>query len=97
MFNSKQRSNLRSKASVIEPIAQLGKNGINESFLDGLDGALEKRELVKVTVLENSGYEPKEAGQIVASALSAELVCAIGKKFVLYRRSNKQGVVHIEF
>ena len=32
-----------------------------------------------------------------ADALKAEQVCHIGKKFVLYRRSNKQGIKHIEF
>ena len=59
MLTSKQRSNLRSKAAVIEPITQVGKLGINESLIDGLDKAIEKRELIKVTVLENSGMFQK--------------------------------------
>lgn len=97
MLNSKQRSNLRSLAQKIEPVTQLGKQGVSEAFIESLDKALEKRELVKVTVLENSGYEPKEAGFEIAEKLSAEFVCATGKKLVFYRRSSNDKVEHIEF
>ncbi len=97
MLTSKERSNLRSLAQKIEPVTQLGKMGINESFLDGLDKAIEKRELIKVTVLENSGYEPKEAGFEIAECLDAEFVCATGRKLVFYRYSNNPNIKHIEF
>ncbi len=97
MLTSKQRSNLRAKASVLEPITQLGKGGINDAFIDGLDSAIEKRELIKVTVLENSGLEPKEAGFEIADKLGAEFVCATGRKLVFYRRSLSEKVNHIEF
>ena len=56
MLTSKQRSNLRSIASRIEPITQVGKLGVNESLIESLDKAIEKRELIKVTVLENSEF-----------------------------------------
>jgi len=97
MLNSKQRSNLRSIAMKIEPITQVGKLGINDSFLEGLDKALEKRELIKVTVLENSGLVPKEAGFEIAEKLNAELVCATGRKLVFYRKSSNEKIEHIEF
>ncbi len=97
MLTSKQRSKLRSMAAVIEPITQVGKAGINESLLEGLDKAIEKRELIKVTVLENSGLVPKDAGIEIADALGAEFVCATGRKLVFYRRSANEKVNHIEF
>ncbi len=97
MLNSKQRSNLRSLANKIEPITQVGKFGVNDSFIDGLDKALEKRELIKITVLENSGLVPKEVGFVIAEKLGAEFVCATGRKLVFYRRSNSDKVEHIEF
>ena len=97
MLTSKQRSKLRSLASVIEPITQVGKLGVNESLIEGLDKAIEKRELIKVTVLENSGLVPKEAGLEIANLLGAEFVCATGRKLVLYRRSSSDKVNHIEF
>ncbi len=97
MLTSKERSALRSIASNIEPITQVGKLGVNESLIDGLDKAIEKRELIKVTVLENSGLEPKEAGFEIAEKLGAEYVCATGRKLVFYRRSNSDKITHIEF
>ena len=97
MLTSKQRATLRSLAQKIESITQIGKNGITESFLDGLNSAIEKRELVKITVLENSGEEVKVAGEEIARRLPAEFVCATGKKLVFYRRSMNEKVKHIEF
>lgn len=97
MLNSKQRSNLRSIAQKIEPVTQVGKLGVNEALIDSLDKALEKRELIKVTVLENSGLDPKEAGFEIAEKLEAEFVCATGRKLVLYRRSASDKINHIEF
>lgn len=97
MLTSKQRAFLRSLAQKIEPVAQFGKQGLTEPFADGLALAIEKRELVKVTVLENSGYEPREAADIIAEALNAELVCVTGRKAVFYKKSYRTDVKHIEF
>lgn len=96
MLTSKQRSYLRGLAQRIEPITQIGKSGITESFIEGLDKAIEKRELIKVTVLENSGLEAREAGEQIANLLFAEFVCATGKKLVFYRRSLLPNIEHIE-
>ncbi len=97
MLTSKQRSKLRSIASNIEPITQVGKLGVNESFIEGLEKAIEKRELVKVTVLENSGLSVKDVGFEIAEKIGAEFVCATGRKLVFYRRSKSDKIEHIEF
>ena len=97
MLTSKERATLRSLAQKIEPITQVGKLGINEALIDSLDKAIEKRELIKVTVLENSDLVPKQAGFDIAELLGAEFVCATGRKLVFYRRSLNQKIEHIEF
>lgn len=97
MLSSKERANLRSLAQKIEPITQVGKLGINEALIESLDKAIEKRELIKVTVLENSDLIPKQAGFEIADLLGAEFVCATGRKLVFYRRSLNEKVNHIEF
>ena len=97
MLTSKERSNLRSIASKIEPITQVGKLGVNESLIEGLDKAIEKREIIKVTVLENSGLDVKQTGFEIAEKLNAEFVCATGRKLVFYRRSANPKVEPIVF
>ena len=97
MITSKQRSNLRAIAQKIEPITQVGKLGVNDSLIESLDLAIEKREIIKITVLENSGLIPKEAGFEIAERLNAEFVCATGRKLVFYRRSKNPKVEHIVF
>ncbi|MBO5068430.1 MAG: YhbY family RNA-binding protein [Clostridia bacterium] len=97
MLTSKQRANLRSIAQNIDPVTQVGKLGVNEALIESLDKAIEKREIIKVTVLENSDLIPKEAGFIIAEKLGAEFVCATGRKLVFYRRSSNPKVEHIEF
>jgi putative RNA-binding protein, YhbY family len=90
MISSKQRSYLRSLANTLEPIFQLGKNGIEENFLKQIDDALEARELIKISVLNNSGFESREASDIICEELNCEGVQAIGSKVVLYRKSAKK-------
>ncbi|MBO4262458.1 MAG: YhbY family RNA-binding protein [Clostridia bacterium] len=97
MFTSKQRSNLRSLAQTTEPIGQIGKEGLSENMLSGISDALEKRELVKLTVLKNSDEEPSELAKDLAVSLGAEVVCVVGRKVVLYRKSTRNGIKHIEF
>lgn len=97
MLTSKERSNLRSLATNIEPVTQVGKQGINDSLIESLNLAIEKRELIKVTVLENSGLVPKEAGFEIAEKLGAEFVAVTGRKLLFYRRSRNPKVEHIIF
>ncbi|MBQ3571351.1 MAG: ribosome assembly RNA-binding protein YhbY [Clostridia bacterium] len=97
MFTSKQRSNLRSLAQTIQPITQVGKGGISENLIKSLSEALEARELIKVSVLNNNDDDPKYIAQELAEALNAEVVAVTGKKIVIYRKSSKKDFKHIEY
>ena len=87
MLTSKQRAFLRAKANILSPIFQIGKEGISENLLLGLDEALTTRELIKLTILETAGITAREATGIITKALDAEAVQCIGRKIVLYRES----------
>lgn len=95
MLTSKQRSKLKSLASNLSPIGQVGKEGIGENMLASFSDCLEKRELIKINILENANGEPKELGRELAEKLSAECVIVIGRKAVLYRKSGRKDVEHI--
>ena len=96
-MTTKQRSKLRSHAQNIEPVGQVGKGGLSENMISGLSDALEKRELVKITVLNNAEDDISDIAAELAEKLGAEVVCVIGHKVVLYRLSHKENVKHIEF
>ena len=95
MLTSKQRSKLKALASNITPIGQVGKEGIGENMLASFSDCLEKRELIKINILENADGDPKELGRTLAEKLSAECVIVIGRKAVLYRRSQRKDIEHI--
>lgn len=87
MITGKQRSYLKGIANSIDPIFQLGKNGLTENFIRQVDDALKVREIVKINVLKNSVLDPTEVASQLADELNAEFVQSIGRKFVLYRQS----------
>ena len=85
MLTSKQRAYLRGLANTLEPVVQVGKDGIGENLIAQVDGVLEKRELIKGTVLENSLLSAREAAEALAAATRSDVVQVIGAKFVLFR------------
>ena len=52
MLNSKQRAYLMKMASSISPIFQIGKSSLTSEIIEAVDAALEKRELIKISVLK---------------------------------------------
>lgn len=90
MLRGKQKRYLRSQAHHMQPIFQIGKNGISEEFIQQVDDALEKREMFKVNLLQNTDEMADEAAEILASATGAEVVQIIGRVIVLYRPSRKE-------
>ena len=96
MLTSKQRSKLKSLAANLSPIGQVGKEGIGENMLSGFSECLEKRELIKINILENADGIPQEIGRELADKLSAECVIVLGRKAVLYRKSKRKDIEHIE-
>lgn len=96
MLSSTQRARLRALANGLQPCFQIGKGGINDNMIADLSAALDAHELVKITVLRNASDEPHALIRALSSALGAEEVSVVGSKLVLYRRSTRDGVAHIE-
>ena len=95
-MTSKQRATLRGIASTYETIFQIGKGGVTEVLCNEIGEALRKRELIKLRVLDNSGYTAREAAEEIAEATGAEVVQVIGTKFVLFKRNPKEPVIEIK-
>lgn len=97
MLNSKQRAKLRSYASTIDATMIIGKDGLTDNLLEQIDKQLFTHEIVKVSVLEGADESAKDYLKQTAEKLKAEEVCSIGRKFVVYKMSNKKGIKHLEF
>ncbi len=97
MFTSKERSHLKSLAANLQPVMQVGKEGIGENLVRSLSDALEARELIKITILESATDDPRALAEEIAARLHAETVIVMGRKAVLYRRSSRPDFKHIEY
>jgi RNA-binding protein len=95
MLTGKQKRFLRSRAHHLDPIFQVGKGGVNENMIKQINDALEKRELLKVSVLQNCEDDRDEVAEQLCQGTHAELVQVIGHTIVLYKESkeNKQLVL----
>ena len=95
MITTKQRAVLRGMATSIQPIIQIGKGGLTENLVKTVNDALEARELIKLTVLENCDYTPQGTAQGLAELTASDVVAVIGKKVVLYRESKTKKTIEI--
>ncbi len=90
MLTGKQKRFLRSQAHHLQPIFQIGKGGVNEAMNTQIAEALEKRELIKVSLLQNTDEVADEAALEIAQATNGEVVQVIGRVIVLYKASSKE-------
>ncbi|MFS0839694.1 ribosome assembly RNA-binding protein YhbY [Paenibacillus sp. 1P03SA] len=92
MLTGKQKRHLRSLAHHLNPVFQVGKGGVNEHLIQHIVEAIEVRELMKISVLNNYEADCKEVARELAEGADAEVVQVIGRTIVLYKesRDNKQ-------
>ena len=84
-MTSKQRSYLKGLAMTIDPIFQIGKSSLTPENTKAIGEALEARELIKISVLQNCLDDPNEIAQVVAERTHSQVVQVIGKKIILYK------------
>ncbi|MGN0341543.1 MAG: ribosome assembly RNA-binding protein YhbY [Roseburia sp.] len=94
-MTSKQRAYLRGLANSLDSIFQIGKASLTPENIDAISDALEKRELIKVSVLKNCLDEPREIADVLAERTRAQVVSVIGKKITLYRRAKKNPKIEL--
>ena len=88
-ITSSQRAYLRGLGQSLDPIFQIGKGSVTPEFIAAVDEALEKRELIKISVLKNCDEKPYDLADIVSGRTQSNVVQVIGRRFVLYRPSKK--------
>lgn len=89
-MNSKQRAYLRKISAMEQPIFQVGKSSVTPELTAAIDEALEKRELIKITVLKNCADDCTTIAQVIAERTHSVVVHVIGRKIVLYRPAKNE-------
>ncbi|SCY67672.1 ribosome assembly RNA-binding protein YhbY [Butyrivibrio sp. INlla14] len=84
-LTSKQRAYLKSLASDLEPVFQIGKSSVSPEVTEAITETFNTHELVKITVLKNCLEDVNEVARTVSERTRSELVQVIGRRFVLYK------------
>ncbi len=92
-MTSKERAAWRAKANTLEPIIQIGKEGISDNLITQVDDALDTRELIKIKVhLDTAPNAPKEFANELAEKTGADVIPLIGGVIVLYRKADEERI-----
>ena len=89
-MTSKQRAYLKSLASGLDPIFQIGKSSLTPEVTQAIAESFHTMELIKIAVLKNCVDDPNEIADMVAERTRSQFVQVIGKKIILYKPDKKK-------
>ncbi len=84
-LRGKQKRYLRAHANHLQPIFAVGKEGLTDAWLAQLNGALNRRELIKVNILQNADVTTDEVRHFIESQTDIQVVQVIGRVLVLFK------------
>lgn len=89
-LTSKQRAFLKAEAHHMKPIIQIGKNGLNNEIKTSIRNALDTRELIKVTLLQNTDENIHDVAETLEEEIGLDTVQKIGRILILFKPSAKK-------
>ncbi|MEX2103899.1 MAG: ribosome assembly RNA-binding protein YhbY [Bacilli bacterium] len=95
MLTGKQKRHLRALAHHENPIFQVGKGGVNDQLIQHVVDAIEKRELLKISILNTCDQPKEEVAKLISDGAHAELVQIIGKTVVVYKESKDHKTIEL--
>ena len=97
MLKGKQKRQLRSLAHHLSPIFQVGKSGVTSEMIQGIRDALEKRELIKVSILQNCEEEKTVIYSKLMDNKEFEVVGMIGRTIIIFKENKENPSISLEW
>ena len=94
-MTSKQRAYLKSLASNINPVFQIGKASLTPEVTEAVAECFNNNELIKIAVLKNCLDDPRAIAEAVAERTRSQVVHVIGRKIVLYKPDKKNPKIEL--
>ncbi|QEA34268.1 YhbY family RNA-binding protein [Weissella soli] len=88
-LRGKQKRWLRAQAHTMKPLFSVGKQGLTPEWLEQLSAAINKRELFKVNILNNSDVAVDELKTMIEDETGIQVVQTIGHTLVLFGESSE--------
>ena len=94
-LTGKQRRHLRALGHHLEPVVQIGKQGLTDGIIASIDQALGQHELVKVRVGTECPDDRHEMADKLGPALKAQVAQVLGRTMLLYRRHPSEAKIQL--
>ena len=94
-LRGKQRRFLRGLGHHLDPVVQVGKEGISDGLVGATEAALEQHELIKVRVGENAGDDRHDIAGELATRTGSALVQVLGRTFLLYKARPEEPTIKL--
>lgn len=86
---------LRAKANRLDPVVMIGKNGLSDEVIAGIDKSLDDHELIKIRFLEFK-EEKKGLSEEIEKRCGCECVGLVGHVGIFYRQHPQEDKRKIE-
>lgn len=86
---------LRALGHHLNPVLQVGKEGVTEAVVTQADRELLSHELIKIKVLETAPEDAPQAAERLAEACDAWVAQSVGRTALLYRPHPKEPVIRL--
>jgi len=88
-LNSRQKKHLKGLAHPLSAGVQIGKEDLSAQVIEAIKLELERHELVKIKIGQNSGLDKKLAAEQIPTLTESSFVQLIGRTVVVYKENKK--------
>jgi RNA-binding protein len=89
-LTGRQRRKLRALGHHLDPVVQIGHEGITDALVREASAQLAAHELIKVRVAEAAPLSRHDAADELSRRTGADLAQVLGRTFLLYKRNDQQ-------